>query len=464
MPNTLLPQEVQDLVIDALFHDRPTLAQSSLVSKTWHRRGRQLFFQNFDVVISIYKPEQQAKTDKLLEIVETGISTLPQYTQQLRIQGLGLEFNGESPKAADYRALEPYLCRALPFFVSVKDLEVESLHWNKLSAASHASFSCLSTVETLTLSHVTFTNWEAAYDIIYGQFWSQTISNLQLDSIYCEVTTPAPLPEEHHPTLQRLKSLAIVLWMWSHVRNPSLSHVLSAPCKLHTLDIVCADKHLDTVNEILQHIGTSLKVLKIQSLFSSSICSGYKLEEYKYDGVSRFPLSVASNTSLERLHIFEWRLRHWSYAVDFLPYFFSNTFDSVQSGHFEELIFRVQTGEQNMIDMFETPEAIGRCLGEPFSALDAVFAEKKSTIPKVRILLELWDEGASLSKWNHEIRRRVAVRAARAFPNLCRNGQLAITIHCNIIGYSYYFDFERIEAWGDVECEDEEEEEDSEPE
>lgn len=180
--------------MDALFDDRPALANVSLVSKTWHQHARQLFFEEFWVTISIFSPKEQAKTDALIEFLESGSSSIARYTEKVCVVGIGPSDDTYST-AGEYAILDSYLGRTLPYLTSAKTLKVRWMQWDRLSTASQALFSLFSQLETLSFQYTSFPTFAMGYKTMYGLVQSQKLKNLDLSSICAfkrSVDTPFP--------------------------------------------------------------------------------------------------------------------------------------------------------------------------------------------------------------------------------------------------------------------------------
>ncbi|KAG6905670.1 hypothetical protein DXG01_001339 [Tephrocybe rancida] len=302
----VLPNEVDELIIDQLKDDPKSLSQCSLVSSHWLNRSRYWLFHDFKLYIWVNS------LHKLVKLFSLDTSNLTPHIRSLHLSGAG-EWNYDpSPdrkrvKDKKYEELNRLLPTMLPRLNNVQTLGVSSFSWGYLEPHNQASILRMP-LKSLSWEAVDF---DRSSETVSEP--SSIVDSLQIQRLEfgrartnnIEFNT-GMLPRRQFSCLQSLQLI---------VDDTSASIIsMIDPGNIHTLCLTVHEKrNLRLIDKLIRAAGSSLTSLELRlwslrlhqkgmhmlnPLTASSYAGLLTLRSY----TDIFPLSLSANPNLECLN------------------------------------------------------------------------------------------------------------------------------------------------------------------
>ncbi|KAG6856386.1 hypothetical protein H0H87_005083 [Tephrocybe sp. NHM501043] len=168
----MLPQEINDLIVDELCWDRETLLSCTLVSSQWLSRSRHWLFKDFTLVCNTVEGDTHWDDGRILDTFGHEKSMVAPYVRTLDIRGCDHTFEKNKIWASDwegadflreeqekYRDLNALLQLVLPHLANLRSLNLSRITWHNLIAQNREYIQSMPSLTSLSLEDVIFTNF-----------------------------------------------------------------------------------------------------------------------------------------------------------------------------------------------------------------------------------------------------------------------------------------------------------------
>ncbi|KAG6919056.1 hypothetical protein DXG01_009309 [Tephrocybe rancida] len=313
-----LPDEVQELIIDHLSDDKPTLLVCRLVSLLWLVRIRRWLFHDVWVgesgseddldlnAVSTFSPRNAKAVD--ISLLQSPHSKLGPSIRTLTITGpdyipcmcCGDIYAG---KPSEYDDLSAAIEAALPFMDYVSKLKLQTFEFPCLSSQAQGAIMSLSQVKTLDIFGITYRSIEemlAPFQHVTELRVCSINIGVELDRHIMTESPPAawPLPFPLPPLISMSSLTSLETSAGDYYRDllSSDRYILAQNIEKLSFD-GAALRYVPEIGEFIKATGASLKYLRMY---------------FQADGYDAFPISLAENINLST---FEMSSNHFSNDV-----------------------------------------------------------------------------------------------------------------------------------------------------